>query len=237
MNVATIDRTIHALCTQIKETDHESVSWHHLTEDHLLREACTGVFSSQMIFEVAEAAAARIVHQRLLTRSQSAPIRSAHERLLRAALSPPLTVSVNNRLVRVRPRFPNRMAHLWAATTATLRSQRQSLHRLLRSSHSPRDARRRLVSIVCGFGPKQASLFLRRVGYSAQLAVLDVHIIDYLSAARGVRVKPNAISRLPGYELIEDEFRRLADEFGHPVGRVDLATWVTVRVAKREALW
>ena len=237
MNVATIDRTIRALCPLIEQTDHDTPAWHQVPESHLLREACTCVFSSQMLFEVAEAAADRIYDERLLAHAETSPVRSAHERLLRTALSTPLTVSVNDRLRRVRPRFPNRMAHLWATTAATLRNRRQSLHALLRGSRSPRDARRRLVPIVCGFGPKQASLFLRRVGYSAQLAVLDVHILDYLRAARHVRVNSNAISSLPGYELIEDEFRRFANEFGQPVGRVDVATWITVRVAKREALW
>ena len=237
MNVAAIDSTIQALCAQIENTDHGIPAWHQLPECHLLREACVCVFSSQMLFEVAKAAADRINDEHLLTHAASPPNRSAHERLLRTALTTPLTVRVNDRLRQVRPRFPNRMAHLWAATAATLRDRRQSLHGLLQASRSARDARRRLVQIVCGFGPKQASLFLRRVGYSAQLAILDVHILDYLSAARQVRVSHGAVSRLSEYEHIENEFRRFANEVGQPVGRVDIATWVTVRVAKREALW
>ena len=68
------------------------------------------------------------------------------------------------------------MAHLWAATAATLRSQTAVL-----ASHPPRvplapatpDAG--CYPWYAGSAPKQASLFLRRVGYSAQLAILDVH--------------------------------------------------------------
>ena len=237
MNLASIDRTIHALCVQIEQIDHDAPVWHHLPEDLLLREACTCVFGSQMVFEVAQAAANRVYDDRLLTPARSSLNGPTHESLLRQALLAPLAVRLDHNTVNVRPRFPNRMAHLWAATTAALRSQRQSLQLILRASRSPRDARRRLLSVVYGFGPKQASLFLRRVGYSAQLAILDVHILDYLREARAVYANPKAISRLSGYELIEDEFRRFANEVGHPVGRVDLATWVTVRVAKRESLW
>ena len=237
MNLAAVDRTIHALCMQIEQTDHDAPAWHQLSEDHLLREACTCVFSSQMVFEVAQAAANRVYRNQLLTPCQSSLDGSTHENLISLALSTPLAVRLDHSVINVRPRFPNRMAHLWAATAATLRSQRQSLHRILRASHSPRDARRRLLPVVCGFGPKQASLFLRRVGYSAQLAILDVHILDYLREARAICVNPNVISRLAGYEVIEDEFCQFANEVGHPVGRVDLATWITVRVAKREALW
>jgi N-glycosylase/DNA lyase len=129
------------------------------------------------------------------------------------------------------------LASLLATTVTTMRDQDQSLRKILFSAGSARKARESLVKQVWGFGPKQASLFLRRVGYSAQLAVLDTHIIDYLRLARGIDPKPSALSRLPGYEQIEAEFQRVAAGFGHSVGCVDLAMWVTMRVAKREAIW
>ena len=100
---------------------------------------------------------------------------------------------------------------------------------------SAKNARKALMLNVCGFGPKQASLFLRRVGYCADLAVLDVHVLDYLHLAHGVRIPPGQLGRLSGYEKIEDTFREIATRFGHSLGCVDLATWLTMRVAKREA--
>lgn len=92
-----------------------------------------------------------------------------------------------------------------------------------------------MILSVWGFGPKQASLFLRRVGYCADLAVLDVHVLDYLHLTRGLRIAPNRLGRLSCYEEIEDTFREIASRFGHSLGCVDLATWLTMRVAKREA--
>jgi N-glycosylase/DNA lyase len=118
-----------------------------------------------------------------------------------------------------------------------MRIHGQSLRDTLFSASSAREARELLVQQVWGFGPKQASLFLRRVGYCAELAVLDTHILDYLRVARGLDPKPSALSRLASYERIEVEFQRVAEEFGHSVGCVDLAMWVTMRVAKREAFW
>ena len=38
------------------------------------------------------------------------------------------------------------------------------------------------------------------------------------------------------YEEIEETFREVAADFGHSLGCVDLATWLTMRVAKRDAL-
>jgi N-glycosylase/DNA lyase len=95
-----------------------------------------------------------------------------------------------------------------------------------------------LTKNVIGFGPKQASLFLRRIGFSSELAILDTHILDYLKIARGIAPKLSTLSSIMGYEKIEHEFVNIAAEFNHIVGNVDLAVWVTMRVAKREMiLW
>jgi len=128
------------------------------------------------------------------------------------------------------------MASLLGSTVRTIHSQGTSLHEILSSAQSALHARELLVNSVSGFGPKQASLFLRRVGYCSDLAVLDVHILDYLRIAHGINPKAGTISRLASYERIEAEFQRVAREFGYAIGCVDLAMWVTMRVAKREAV-
>lgn len=237
MNITAVDRTIRVLCAEVKNSDRGVRDWHLRTEEELLFEACVCMFSSQMVFEIAEAAAQRLRDRGLLWASRRKVGGPEYEQCLSAALSEPLAVEHGGKVRHVRPRFRNRLASLLATTATTMHSQGQSLRNILLSSDSARDARELLVKHVWGFGPKQASLFLRRVGYCAELAVLDTHILDYLRVARGIDPKPSALSRLSGYELIEVEFQRVAAEFGHSVGCVDLAMWVTMRVAKREAIW
>jgi N-glycosylase/DNA lyase len=237
MNMTAVDRTIRVLCAEVRRNDRGVRDWNLRTEEELLHEACVCMFSSQMVFEVAEAAAERIRDRGLLRVSRYKGSGAEYEQCLRAALPEPLAIERNGKVRHVRPRFRNRLASLLATTVTTMQDQDQSLRRILFSAGSAREAREVLVKQVWGFGPKQASLFLRRVGYSAQLAVLDTHILDYLRLARGIDPKPSALSRLPSYEQIEAEFQRVAAEFGHSVGCVDLAMWVTMRVAKREAIW
>ncbi len=233
MNMAAVNKTIRALCVEVRSGAGGVRDWQLRTEEELLHEACVCMFSSQMMFEVAEAAARRIKDRGLhrITKLDD------YEQRLSLALYEPLTVEQGGKTRLVRPRFRNRLASLLATTVSTMREQGQSLRGTLFSAASAREARELLVRQVWGFGPKQASLFLRRVGYCAELAVLDTHILDYLRVARGIDPKPGALSRLSGYERIEAEFQRVAAEFGHPVGCVDLAMWVTMRVAKREAIW
>lgn len=228
-----VNRTIRALCTDVKGSAREILDWQLRTEEELLHEVCVCMFSSQMVFEVAEAAAQRIKDRGLLQVTAS----EDYEQRLIVVLGESLAIERDGKIRHARPRFKNRLASLLATTVKTMRIQGQSLRDTLFSASSAREARELLVQQVWGFGPKQASLFLRRVGYCAELAVLDTHILDYLRVARGLDPKPSALSRLANYERIEVEFQKVAEEFGHPVGCVDLAMWVTMRVAKREAIW
>ena len=237
VNIAAVDRTIRVLCAEIDRNDHDKKYWESLTEEDLLHEACVCMFSSQMVFEVAEASAQRLRDRTLLRTTRSRENSNEYFHRLCEALAEPVMVQRGGETRQLRPRFRNRLAALLSTTVATMLDHDQSLGKILLVSGSPQEARQLLVRWVSGFGPKQASLFLRRVGYSAQLAVLDTHILDYLQHVCGISAKPGALARLASYELMETQFQRVAAEFGHAVGCVDLAMWVTVRVAKQEAIW
>ncbi|MGU5559298.1 8-oxoguanine DNA glycosylase [Aeromonas caviae] len=235
MNVEIINRTINAMCSEIKAQGSSTLDWRQLNEDEMLYEAVICIFGSQMQFEMAVASADRLRDRGLLCSKQLACMTNCEEQVL-DALSQPLSVPTKNGGVRtVMPRFRNRLASLLATTVTEIYGKGHSLRRLLFTADSAKDARKELMVNVWGFGPKQASLFLRRVGYCADLAVLDVHVLDYLNLTRGIRIAPSRLGRLSCYEEIEDTFREIASKFGHSLGCVDLATWLTMRVAKREA--
>lgn len=235
MNADIINRTIDAMCSEIKAQTGSVPDWRLLTEDELLYEAAICIFGSQMQFELAVATADRL-RDRGLLHSKHLSEMADYETLILDALSEPLSLTDKDGGVRrVRARFRNRLSSLLTTTVAEIYGTGNSLRRLLFSANGAKNARKALMLSVWGFGPKQASLFLRRVGYCADLAVLDVHVLDYLHLTRGLRVTPSRLGRLSCYEEIEDTFREVASRFGHSLGCVDLATWLTMRVAKREA--
>lgn len=238
VSLIAVNRAIRAVCLEVNSLNTEGADWRLLTEDELFYETAVCVFGSQMMFETAVAAAERLKELGLLSWNEAAKLSDEYEGYVIRALSTAVCINVNGTRRFVLPRFRNRLAAMLATTVTTLREERSSLSSLLRFAESAKHARKLLVSAVSGFGPKQASLFLRRVGYCSELAVLDTHVLDYLRLSLGIDPKPGALSRLHSYERIELEFFRVAREFGHAVGCVDLAMWVTMRVAKREAiLW
>ena len=236
MNVEALDWTIRLMCAEVRNLRAPVPDWQSLGEETLLREAAVCIFSSQMVFEVAEGAALKLESMGLLELPALGKSTRDYEWHVVAALRQPLTVEVGGIARRARPRFRNRLASLLARTVADLYQRGSTFRDVLRSAQSPRQAREMLVKQVWGFGPKQASLFLRRVGYANDLAVLDTHVLHYLRLRDGTSPKAGSLSRLSAYERVEAEFKRLAMDLGYPVGCLDLATWVTMRVAKREAL-
>ena len=233
MKVDVINQTIRAMCTEVAARDRATPDWRSLKEQDLLYEASVCIIGSQMAFELALATADRL-HAWSLIGAEHCTNDVAYRREIVAALSEPVALEDEGRPVRwVRPRFKNRIAALLTSTVVEIYGKARSLHGLLAVAPNAKTARQELTQVVWGFGPKQASLFLRRVGYCADLAVLDVHVLDYLRLARGLTIAPARLGHLSSYEEVEEKFQEVAAGFGHTVGCVDLATWLTMRVAKR----
>ena len=60
MNMYIINRTIRAMCIEVKAQGGPMQDWQLLTEDELLYEAAVCMFGSQMVFELAVATADRL---------------------------------------------------------------------------------------------------------------------------------------------------------------------------------
>lgn len=232
MNLYAINHTIRALCSEV-EVDSTTTNWRQLREDELLYEAVVCIFGSQLQYEMA-VALADIVRSGGLLLPSSLKQSDFQDRAL-VILSRPVEYFVDGVSRVSMPRFKNRLSKLLADTITMIHCRGSSLKSILLAADSASVARQQLVEKVAGFGPKQASLYLRRIGYCADLAVLDIHILDYLRLSQGFAPQPSYLSRISSYELIEAEFRDIANDFGFGLGRVDLAMWITMRVAKREA--
>lgn len=77
-------------------------------------------------------------------------------------------------------------------------------------------------------------MFLRNVGASYDLAVLDRHVINYMMVL-GLTADPAPTRRMTDYRRDEVILRDHAAEFGLPVGYLDWAVWIVMRVAGPQA--
>jgi N-glycosylase/DNA lyase len=95
---------------------------------------------------------------------------------------------------------------------------------ILSARLAPHDLRAALVRHVNGFGLKEATHFMRNIGRSGGLAILDRHILRNLKRFGVIRSIPATLTT-KRYLSIERRFARLADEIGIPIDELDLLFW------------
>ena len=114
-------------------------------------------------------------------------------------------------------RFP----HTRAMYISTSRQYKDMLQEIL-STQQGEDLRTWLIKHIKGFGYKEASHFLRNIGYQ-DYAIIDSHIIDIL-VRHAIIDKPASITKRR-YLKIEVILRELADEVGITLAALDLYLW------------
>ncbi len=84
--------------------------------------------------------------------------------------------------------------------------------------------RRWLVRNVTGIGFKEASHFLRNIGFGDDLAILDVHVLRNMVKCGIIKGIPKNISEA-GYLTLEEKLRRFSRKVNIPLGELDLLFW------------
>lgn len=224
-----INNAIREVCFALEDKCHQPPSWSRMTEDDLWRELVACILGSRVRFEVAHSALEWMEKRRLFRECRRSSRFQQYEQDVMEALSERGSPGKPSRypFFRVRSSQIRQAAERLYETGDTLRS-------ILEGSRDIRDARRRLALEVSGLGPKQASLFLRNIGYAAHVAVLDIHVLTYMNWVGLTETLIRSVSTVRKYEALEDAFVEHAYSFGYTPDHFDLAVWVVVRVAKEE---
>lgn len=219
-----LSRAVAAVCPDIRSRiETGSVS----DERHLWWELSCCILSSQVPYSLAMAAADAIDEQGYLYKDDH-DVPGLANRLF-DLLSTPLEMEGKKRNYR----FPKARAGHLAATRAAVSQAGGSLKSLI-SGLDANNARIWLVAHAPGVGPKQASMFLRNCGVTYDLAILDRHVLNYMSAQGIYSGGQSSISGLNQYGRHEKTLRDHAREMDCPVGLLDWAIWIVMRVANRK---
>jgi len=227
-----LESTIIHLCEVISKSKRNS-NWQTMSEQDLLLELVTAILGSQVSFEMAANAAFKVYENGLLRKKEIINQESSMlAKKIEYVLKQPLhDASWNNNGRRYR--FPTLRAHQIAKTMENIYRSHGSLIGILNNYSLASKARIQLVRTALGIGPKQASLFLRNVGYTDDLAVLDIHVLRYMGMLGMTNLKASP-SSLHSYEKTENRLLEHSSALGFTVGCLDQAIWVTMRVAQAE---
>ena len=111
-------------------------------------------------------------------------------------------------------------------------SRDASLSALVQDFSDASQARQWLVKHIPGAGPKQASMFLRNAGLTYSLAILDRHVLSYMSEIGISDHTQQYVSGMSTYLRLEQSLREHATRIGYDVGLLDWAIWIVMRADK-----
>ncbi len=149
---------------------------------------------------------------------------------IHAILRTPLKVAGGERLYR----FPSVRALQLERIRASVLDNADSLSALLAGFATANHARRWLVDNAHGLGPKQASMFLRNVALTYDLAIIDRHVLDYMLRTGLHSEGGSSVNSLKQYLPLEEVLRLHAEDLQCPVGILDWAIWIVMRIAKQQ---
>jgi len=233
VSLLTIECAIREVCKALEHKAYLPPPWRTMTEDNLWREVVACILGSRVRFNVAHAAVERMGKCSLLSgRRRTGRHDDFEHDVLQAISGNAPQINPAERQSRY-PFTKLRSKHIRAAAER-LYSNNGTIRSFLEEASNVKEARRSLATEVAGLGPKQASLFLRNIGYASHVAILDIHVLTYMNWIGLTDVPLKSISTIRRYETLEDAFIRHSGSMGYPPDRFDLAVWVVVRVAKEE---
>jgi len=82
-----------------------------------------------------------------------------------------------------------------------------------------------LVENIKGYGYKEASHFLRNIGFGRDIAILDRHILKNLKRYNVIERIPDSVASRKIYMDIEDRMKRFSKRIDIPMDELDLLFW------------
>jgi N-glycosylase/DNA lyase len=97
------------------------------------------------------------------------------------------------------------------------------------------DARDAIHELSIGIGYKQSSLFLRNIGFSQNLAILDTHVLKYMVFMDLLSgFSKIDIANKKKYVQTENILNNYAIACNKNISRLDIAIWVVMRLLEKE---
>lgn len=225
-----LHHTIRVLCGLIEQRVHATTP-RHWAEIDLRRELVTCILGSQVRFETAASGTRSLEQEGLLAdrwwcdRKTVGFAQEVFEVLdARRHTVPP---SGRHRFARSRSRQLDGARIALAETALKVR---------LSGEQDAKSLRKNLVADIPGIGPKQASMFLRNIGRSYELAILDSHVLTFIHTLDPYVEQNIRIETARGYEKAERILVDYAEDIGFRPGYVDWAIWATMKAARELAL-
>ena len=202
--------------------------WSDMGEERLWEELVLCILSSNVRYEMAKSAFQQLRYKRILREARLDP-KKILARLIAKELQRPIYLPRKRDNGLRKYRFPNIRARNIVQSARFLYYKNNGLHRILDHFKSSRETRDFLATSIPGIGLKEASHFLRNIGYGDELAIIDVHIISFLKEMSLVNVIGGVNINERIYRRLESIMQNLAVSLNLSLAILDMAIWKYMR--------
>jgi len=228
-----LELAIRQICDSLNDRYGCRAIWENMSEEELWHDLMGCILGSRVSFEAAHSAMERLEKAGLISCALHIAEYKKYEKDVLCALSGN-SEAMGSLQSKKRYPFTKMRARQIRLAAEALYSNGCGIRYLLKNTCDVRETRRRLVMDVPGLGPKQASLFLRNIGYATDIAVLDVHILTYMEWVSLTQSSIRTVRTIRQYETLENVFIKHSYSLGFSPNLFDLAVWIVVRVVKEE---
>ena len=202
------------------------------SENKLLSELVLCILSSQEKYEVALAVMKKLRKQNVLRVPKNKTEFREIKKELKITLQNPVEYKSYGETFSRRLRFFVKKTQYIINTIENIYLNDLTIRKILLQEECIQETRKNIINYSYGLGPKQASMFLRNVGYHTEFAVLDKHVIDYMRLMGLTTISEASFSNITAYQKIEMKLKSYADSFNLNLLHLDLAIWTTMRNLK-----
>jgi len=202
--------------------------WDEMSENELWHELCLCILSSNVPYELARSAFFHLIDKEYL-RLEWITKTSHSQKLIAEELSKPIYLPRKLDGSYRRYRFPNTRSKNIFQAAEVVSSEEDWLTKCLTNFSSEKVARDFLVANIPGFGLKEASHFLRNIRYSNQLAIIDSHVVSFLTKIEAITQRNTKTITPSIYLKLESRLEEICDRYGLNLSVFDMAIWHCMR--------
>jgi N-glycosylase/DNA lyase len=201
-------------------------------ESKLLSELVLCILSSQEKYEVALAIMKSLQKENTLRIPKNRSDFKDTTAQIKNILRMPVDFQFNGKNYSRRLRFYTKKAQYINDTLENIYLNKLTIKKILNQKDCINETRKNIINYSTGIGPKQASMFLRNIGYYSEFAVLDKHVLDYMRLMGLINISGVSFSSILVYQKIENKLKSYADTYKVNLLHLDLAIWTTMRTLK-----
>lgn len=239
VNVEEIENAVMRVSDYVDNAYRDKMNWNNFSEEQLWLGLVSCILSSRVRFETAAACAQHLYQTGLLNPSRIITEPKKFERRLEKELSMPIFPPFKGSR-GCRYRYSKSKANYIVRTALEIYSSGNSnLKCILVECLDEYEARNVLIDNAVGIGYKQASLFLRNIYYSENLAILDSHVIRYMTLLKMMKnCSKVKLSNKKTYLNLERQLWNYATLNDKSLSTLDIAIWIVMRLVQKEyVIW